>query len=88
MILKNIFLKRTKKNGKIKQRVFLIDEDNLYFSKTDKTDKISGVLELNCCKLDLLINVESKPIDSTSSDPLFGFRITRNGKILEIYTRD
>ncbi|EAS06002.1 Serine/Threonine kinase domain protein (macronuclear) [Tetrahymena thermophila SB210] len=86
--LKSTWMKKTKKSGKTKQRVFLIDDDSLYMCKSEKTDKISGVLELCCVKLDLLVSVEPKPIEASCSEPLFGFRMCRNGKTLEIYTKD
>ncbi len=40
--IQNIFIKRTKKPGKAKIRVLLLDDKFLYMSKSDKTEKISG----------------------------------------------
>lgn len=57
-------------------------------SKNEKTDKISGVLQLCCVKLDLLVNIEPKQVEASCSEFLFGFRMSRNGKTIEIYTKD
>ena len=55
MDLKNVFLKKTKKNGKSKIRMLVVDSNgNLYMCKNEKTEKIGGVLEMACVRIDLL----------------------------------
>jgi len=54
------------------------------FLKNEKTDKIAGVLDLTCVKIDILQNVEGKQVDAGISEPLQGFRFMRNGKVIEI----
>ena len=41
-IYDDIFYKRTKKAGKVKQRRFIIDSKYLYFTKKATTDKFAG----------------------------------------------
>lgn len=54
VLSKCVWMKKTKKSGKTKPRVFFTDSTYLYMCKSDKTDKISGILELTCVKLDFL----------------------------------
>lgn len=87
--IKSVFLKKTKKNGKSKIRVLAGDVNgNLYMCKNEKTEKIAGVLEMACVRVDLLQGVEPKPIDASCNELLNGFRLARNGKSTEFFTRD
>lgn len=84
----NQFFKRSKKTGKAKQCFYLLNEEGLYCVK--QKDNVTGFLEMTCAKMDLLLEVQdAKSVDS-SLDPSHtqGFRFTRNGKIIELYTND
>lgn len=87
-LIRGAFIKKTKKIGKSKPCWLALDENFLYIVKNEKSDKVHGVLELTCTKLDLLHNyAEPKSIDA-NADVLHGFRFMRNGKISEFYTKD
>lgn len=87
--VRGTFLKKTKKNGKSKVRVLAADVNgNLFMCKNEKSDKVAGVLDLACVRADILIGVEPKPIESSCNEPLNGFRLSRNGKLTEFYSKD
>ncbi len=81
-------MKKTKKVGKSKTRCLLLDEEGILMSKSEKTDKISGFLELTCTHMDLLSPAPEPKIVDANCDVLHGFRFIRNGKITEFFTKD
>ncbi|EGR30423.1 protein kinase domain protein [Ichthyophthirius multifiliis] len=85
-LLQSKFYKKSKSKQKLKTRHYYIDDSNLYVSKSEKSEKIQGFLNLNCCKLDILENIDIKQFNQTSL--MQGFRLIRNGKYIEIYTDD
>lgn len=55
VILRALWMKKTKKTGKTKTRMLLMDQGSLYMSKNEKTDKISGVIQLAFVKVEFLL---------------------------------
>ena len=83
------FIKVMKKreSKKAKQRYLLIEENKLYMCKSENKQKISGALDLYVCKCEwIFVEKAATLFKNVKAESLYGFRISRNGKSIEVYT--
>jgi len=67
--------------------VLLVDGQFLYICNKEKSESISGVLDLTCARVHLFPKAEAQLIDPKIKEQfVFGFRITRNQKSLDAYS--
>ena len=50
----DIFYKKSKKSNKLKKQLFIISKTSLYYCKNEISDRISGMMDLTCARVEFI----------------------------------
>lgn len=86
--LSTTFYKKAKGEGKCKKIAIYLDHSYMYCAKNEKSTAIDGILDLTCVKVDFVTVSDPKAINSECTSQLFGFKLSRNQRGIDLYTTD
>lgn len=81
IIFKGLMLKMNRKNNKLKERYFIMTQKQMYYLKSEKNNKIRGVMETSWVRVEFIT-------DENEKEKKFCIRFIRNMKYCDFWVSD
>ena len=81
ILFKGFLQKINRKNNKLKERYFILTKNQLFYLKSDKNNKIRGVMETEWVRVEFLN-------DENEKDKQYCIRFIRNMKYCDFYAKN